>query len=181
MENIIYIDNIPLPDIKKILEQWLTLYSGQLDHDFEFSLMSSETGFVIKSSKGLSNELFTFLVNYITYPENFDDRFYPNGYMTVTNTKYYPKEIIYKKMMVYVPADDKEYDLVYGTTEDNKTFVIDFGGKISAIENTVLYSEPKTFNNTPAQIVSANVVTENQNNKKTNDNIIIKLFRRLFP
>ena len=180
MKNVIYIDNISLPDIKKILEQWVGLYSEQLNDHFEFSLISSETGYVIKGPKELNNTLFTFLVNYITYPENFNERFYPTGYMIVTDTKYYPEDIINKKIMTYVPANDKEYDLVYANTEDKRTFVIDFGGKVSEIKNTSTYNDPKPFKVIAEEVISVNVIKENIRTAKANDNSIIKFFRKIF-
>jgi len=139
-ENLIKIKGGSYDDIKKALQQWIMLYSRDLESNIKFELYKiGQENYLIAADKRLNNEKFNFLINYLRYPEGIKYNISIEGYSTVLDEKLYPKNLLNKKIIVYVPDNDKEYDNVFVTTEDNETFKIDFGGKV------MRQNESKTF------------------------------------
>jgi len=70
---------------------------------------------------------YCFFVNYLKYP---NDIFYKADIKAWTTTRpgddWMTKEIVNKKVMLFVPDDDTEYDNVYLTTEDNIGYKMGF-------------------------------------------------------
>ncbi len=130
-ENLIKIEGGSYDDIKKALRQWIVLYSKDLESNIKFELYRiGHESYLISADKRLNNERFNYLINYLRYPEGIEYNISIEGYTTVRNEKIYPKNLLNKKIIVYISDDDKEYDNVFVTTEDNETFKIDFGGKV---------------------------------------------------
>ena len=144
MENFIVIRDSSYNDIKKALLQWIELYTDDLTIEviFELYKINDET-FLIKVDKRIENEDFNYLVNYLCYPEDFDYTFNTEGYTVAKNTELYPSEIIGKKLQIYVPGDDKEYDIVYAQTEDHEVYKIEFRGKVHKITDLKAFNYPK--------------------------------------
>ena len=139
-DNLIKIKGGSYDDIKKALQQWIMLYSRDLESNIKFELYKiGQENYLIAADKRLNNEKFNFLINYLRYPEGIKYNISIEGYSTVLDEKLYPKNLLNKKIIVYVPDNDKEYDNVFVTTEDNETFKIDFGGKV------MRQNESKTF------------------------------------
>lgn len=139
-DNLIKIKGGLYDDIKKALRQWIVLYSKDLESNIKFELYKiGQESYLIATDKRLNNEKFNFLINYLRYPEGIEYNISIEGYSTVRDEKIYPKNLLNKKIIVYVPDNDKEYDNVFVTTEDNETFKIDFGGKV------LRQNESKTF------------------------------------
>jgi hypothetical protein len=139
-DNLIKIKGGSYDDIKKALQQWIMLYSRDLESNIKFELYKiGQENYLIAADKRLNNEKFNFLINYLRYPEGINYNISIEGYSTVRDEKLYPKNLLNKKIIVYVPDNDKEYDNVFVTTEDNETFKIDFGGKV------MRQNESKTF------------------------------------
>ena len=139
-DNLIKIKGGSYDDIKKALQQWIMLYSRDLESNIKFELYKiGQENYLIAADKRLNNEKFNFLINYLRYPEGIKYNISIEGYSTVRDEKLYPKNLLNKKIIVYVPDNDKEYDNVFVTTEDNETFKIDFGGKV------MRQNESKTF------------------------------------
>jgi len=143
MENFIVIKDSSYDDIKKALLQWIELYTDDLTFEviFELYKINDET-FLIKVDKRIENEDFNYLVNYLCYPEDFDYTFNTQGYTVAKNKELYPSEIIGKKLQVYVPDDDKEYDIVYAQTEDHEIYKIEFKGKVYKINDLKAFNYP---------------------------------------
>jgi hypothetical protein len=75
-------------------------------------------------------KLLLFLVNYIAYPKNFDLTHRAIGILcrvTLTSAFGVPDaSLVGKKAMIYVPANDTEYDLVYAKVESGEAYRIPF-------------------------------------------------------
>ena len=139
-DNLIKIKGGSYEDIKKALRQWIVLYSKDLESNIKFELYKiGQESYLIAADKRLNNEKFNFLINYLRYPEGIEYNISIEGYSTVRDEKIYPKNLLNKKIIVYVPDNDKEYDNVFMTTENNETFKIDFSGKV------LRQNESKTF------------------------------------
>lgn len=143
MENFIVIRDSSYNDIKKALLQWIELYTEDLTFEVSFELykIDIET-YLISVDKRIENEDFNYLVNYLRYPEDFDYTFNTEGYTVAKNKELYPREIIGKKLQIYVPDNDKEYDIVYAQTEDNEIYKIEFRGKVHKINDLKAFNYP---------------------------------------
>jgi len=75
-------------------------------------------------------KLLFFLVNYIQYPKNFDLTQRSIGVLchtTLTSAFGVPDaSLVGKKAMIYVPANDTEYDLVYAKVDSAEVYRIPF-------------------------------------------------------
>jgi hypothetical protein len=139
-DNLIVIKGGSHSDIKKALQQWIELYSDDLETDIKFELYKTgQENHLIVADKRLNNEKFNFLVNYLRYPEDVEYKISIEGYTTAKKEKLYPENIQNKRLLIYMSESDKEFDNVFVTTEDNETYKVDFGGKITRI------IESKTF------------------------------------
>lgn len=129
--------------VKNTLEEWIDLYTDQLDKTINFEILEkSKSNYLIKINGELNNMLFHFLVNYFRNPdrENINTR----GYTTVKDLKLYPESELNKRVVVFVPGEDKEYDNVYVSTGNGKLYIIDFGYKRKRIEidELITFNEP---------------------------------------
>jgi hypothetical protein len=142
-DNLIIIKGGLYNDIKKALQQWIELYSNDLETDIKFELYKTGQGSnIIIADKRLTNEKFNFLVNYLRYPEGIKYNINIEGYTTAKDEKLFKKEILNKKLLIYISDNDKESDNVFALTEDNEVYKIDFGGKVSRINESKVYSLP---------------------------------------
>lgn len=139
-DNLIVIKGGSHSDIKRALQQWIELYSNDLETyiKFEFYKTGQENHLIV-ADKRLNNEKFNFLVNYLRYPEGIEYKINIEGYTTAKKEKLYPENILNKRLIIYISDNDKEYDNVFVTTENNETYKVDFSGKITRL------NESKTF------------------------------------
>lgn len=110
------------------LKEWMDLYTDQLANNTTFTIYADSDGYqVVKCSKVLDNELFFYLVNYLALACPVVHRKEVRGYTTGTDAP----ELSGKKLMVYIPDEEKEYDNVTAITPNDEAYFIDFGGKIT--------------------------------------------------
>jgi hypothetical protein len=143
IDNFIIIKGGLCNDIKKALQQWIALYAKDLVSNIKLELyILGQERYLIVADKRLSNEKFNYLINYLRYPEGIEYNISIEGYATVRDEKIYPQKLLNKKILVYVSGNDKEYDNVFVTTEDNETYKIDFNGKVSRVYESKTFSIP---------------------------------------
>ena len=86
--------------------------------------------FVIVLPKDFEPRLLFFLVNYIQYPRGFDLKQHSIGvvaFVVLSSTFGVPDaDLSGKRAIIYVPADDTDYDRVYAQAETGKTYQIPF-------------------------------------------------------
>ncbi|HPE57461.1 MAG TPA: hypothetical protein P5514_02490 [Bacteroidales bacterium] len=98
----------------------------------------SDKNHLIDVDPQLDNTRFYFLVNYLIYPKNMNYTVDVTGY-----TRGLENNILKgKQLMVYIPANDSEYDNVFVCTSENQNFKVDFGGKISPVNQNRIYTIP---------------------------------------
>jgi len=143
IDNFIIIKGGLCKDIKKALQQWIALYSKDLVRNIKLELYGlGQERYLIVADKRLNNEKFNYLINYLRYPEGIEYNISVEGYATVRDEKIYPQNLLNKKILVYLSDNDKEYDNVFVTTEDNETYKIDFNGKVSRVYESKTFSIP---------------------------------------
>ncbi len=117
-------------NVKKALRQWLQLYTDDLADGLLFELYRNGRGnHIIQTDGRLGDDHFFYLVNYLAYPEGIEYQVEVVGYIIPKDKK----ELMNQQVMVYIPENNEDGDNVYATTEDNKAFKIDFGGKITGV------------------------------------------------
>jgi|GEM_PF-1273270 len=130
-------------DIKKALRQWLALYSTELVNNIKFELFKlGQERFLIVADKRINNEYFNYLINYLRYPEDIEYSISVEGYTILCDKEIYPQNLLDKKAQIYISDNDKEYDNVFLTTEDNETYKIEFSGKVSRLNESRTFSIP---------------------------------------
>jgi hypothetical protein len=162
-KNIILIKGGSHSDVKKALQQWIDLYSESISESLRFELYKNGKGnHVIKADPKLDNERFYYLVNYINYPEGIKYNIDIEGFTKGEDNS----NLSGKKLLIYIPKNDSEYDNVYAVTEDNEHFKIDFGGKVKSISDTKVFSIFKIDNLENPQILKE---SSKKNNPRTTD------------
>lgn len=158
-ENLIHIQGGTKSDIKQALNQWIKLYDPTLKTDLTFQLFNNEDNNHILVIDGqLENDLFFFLVNYLTYPEGINYSVSVEGFTTGKNRN----KLRGKKLLVFIPPSDQDYDNVFVTTTDNETFKVDFGGKISKSTENRSYEFPSFVMSESPEIIEVKKKNRNQ-------------------
>jgi len=164
INNLIIIKGGSYNDLKKALRQWIDLYSDDLISDITFELYKNGRGnHILKVDDRLDNERFYYLVNYLNYPEGIDYKVEVEGFTTVINDWKNQRDLVNKKLIVYISNFDIEGDNVYVVTENDETYKIDFGGKITKVNESKRYQIPYFEINSVAEILR---LDKNENQKK---------------
>lgn len=143
IDNLVTISGGSYANIKKALVQWIHLYSKDMTPDYVFELHKNGRGnHVIVADPRLDNDRFYFLVNYLNYPENIDYKVKIRGY-TVGRNNNVLKD---KRLLIYIPEEDHDYDNVFVVTTENITYKVDFGGAIISVETKIAFQQPDNFN-----------------------------------
>jgi hypothetical protein len=136
---------IKTPDHKpvvKSLMDWIELYSDQLGHDLEFRLYRSDETVVIEPGKYLDNEHFSFLVNYLVYPD-IDYIKEVTGYTLIDDSEELSPGKPGEQIIMFVPPFDDEHDVVYWLTASGKVYKTDMGFKTVETTLTKRFDIPK--------------------------------------
>jgi hypothetical protein len=142
-ENVIYIENGKYSDIQDSLKKWIESYAEKLPNNFKFKLYKvDEKNTVIELSADIENVLFYFLVNYLTYPEGLIQKVTVKGFTRIEDNKRFSSTILNEPVQIFIPKDDSEFDIVFGTMKSGATFKINFGGKITKVNSDIEYNIP---------------------------------------
>lgn len=139
-DKIIIIKGTNYDNIKKASQQFCKMYNQQDTITIPNLTKISDSSFAITFPYDLPFDTFCFFVNYLYYP---NDIFYKADIKAWATTK--PTDIwitdksANKKVMLYIPDDDKEYDNVYLTTQDNIGYKLGF----AAGHEEELLNQPK--------------------------------------
>lgn len=127
-DKIVYISGVNLADLKQVIEQFCNSYNQETFTALPLLTIMNEQEFVVTFPFDTDFATFCFFVNYLHYPNNI--KYKPNisaWASTKAGDDWMTNEIINKKVMLYIPIDDKDYDNVYLTTEDNIGYKMGFG------------------------------------------------------
>ena len=130
-DKIVFIQNENLDDVQKGIQQFCNAYN-QEKYIALPRLYVFEKEYAITFPYNIDFKHFCFFVNYMNY-SYFMRSEYPLHEIdliawcsTNSNDKWTNKDIINKKVMLFVPRWDKEYDNVYLTTNDNIGYKMGF-------------------------------------------------------
>lgn len=167
-DNLIIISGGTYNDVKKALQQWIDLYSENLQDGLTFKLFKNGSGnYVILADERLDNERFYYLVNYMYYPEGIRYKIDIEGFTTGEEKNALQNQ----KLLVYISSTDKEGDNVFVATANNN-YKIDFGGKISETREKKLFRLPSYQNLDNPDILKVNKgIISRQIKEKSKDDV----------
>ena len=126
-DKLVYVRNVNLEDLKQAIEQFCNNYNQETFRVLPLLTIIDEQEFVITFPFDTDFTTFCFFVNYLHYP---NDIKYKPTILAWASTKagddWMTNEIMNKKVLLYIPSDDKDYDNVYLTTEDNIGYKMGF-------------------------------------------------------
>lgn len=144
--NIIVVENCSHENLVLVIDNWIKLYANNLAAGIKFNIFQkAEDAFIIQIDGNITSDQFCFLVNYLYYPEGdiFMGLSFAVGYTQIEKSEFVTDELFGKKLQIFIPETDREYDNVYVITQEDVIYKIDFGGKFQIVEMDLLYSEPE--------------------------------------
>jgi hypothetical protein len=114
-------------EVTKILSDFQSMYGGRFHKNFSIqSTEISSNQFHIQFPNDLEPLLFHFIINYAKYPKGLDlsgRSILVLGKATLDNQfNLLEPSLVGQKAMIYVPADDRDFDLVYIRTDHEEFF-----------------------------------------------------------
>lgn len=139
-DKIVVIKGASYNDIQKAITQFCNLYNREGLAAIPNLTKISEKEFVVTFPQDVTFDVFCFFVNYMYYP---NEIFYTADIKAWATTKqgdiWITDKSANKKVMLFIPPDDKERDNVYLTTQDNIGYMLGFAQG----EETKLLDKPK--------------------------------------
>ncbi len=111
------------PELKQILGDFQKIYRERLPSNFSAESGAGSNDFLrVNFPHDIEPRFFCWLINYIQYPERFDSpsrKIIAAGTATITSD-FLPsnQSLIGKRIIFYIPANDTQYDEVYGRVEN---------------------------------------------------------------
>ncbi len=126
-DKIVLIENTKLDELKSAIQKFCNNYNQDELIVLPLLTVLSENKFVVTFPYDTDFATYCYFVNYMYYP---NDIFYKPTIKAWTSTKqnddWMTNEIVNKKVMLYIPSDDKDYDNVYLTTSENIGYKMGF-------------------------------------------------------
>jgi hypothetical protein len=151
-DKIIVVNNVNHEDIRKALTEFCNIYNKK-DYAATPRLWQLSTdSFAITFPYDVDFATYCFAVNFLKYPIDIKWQAQVRAWATTkAGDDWITDQSINKKVMLFLAADDKEYDNVFLTTQDNTGYKLGFaGGKA-----TQLLSSPKESFITPSVSVAS--------------------------
>jgi hypothetical protein len=127
-DKLIIIKDISFSDLQTIITEFCKMYNNEFIQAQPRLIKLTEREFAITFPLNINFEIFCFFINYLQYPTGFDKSFNVTGWATTkTSDSWITEKNANKKVMLFIPTDDTDYDNVYMTTIDNISFKLDFG------------------------------------------------------
>jgi len=126
-DKMIIVKYASLSDLKTVLGQLCNSYNNKTYRVLPILRQYADSTFVITFPYDIDFETFCYVVNYLYYPIGVN--YHPQiTAWTTTNTgdSWMKDDLVNKKVMLYIPVEDKEFDNVYLTTSDNVGFKMGF-------------------------------------------------------
>lgn len=145
-DKVVLVENVKLEDLKNALQKFCNSYNQEGFRALPLLTIISDNKFAITFPFNIDFETYCYFVNYLYYP---NDIIYKPTIKAWTSTKtedvWMTNEIVNKKVMLFIPSDDKDYDNVYLTTSENIGYKMGFamGEEKQKLNNPRQpYSEP---------------------------------------
>jgi len=126
-DRLVLVKKVSFTDLRKVLIGFCNMYNKENYQALLRLTKISENEFAITFPYDINFEIFCYLINYISYPMELKWTADITGWTTIKpGDKWMSDKIPNKKIMVFIPPDDNEYDNVYVTTSENMGYKIPF-------------------------------------------------------
>jgi hypothetical protein len=126
-DKLVMVKGINYEDLKRVLTGFCNVYNKEKYQALPRLTKLSESEFVITFPTDIDFEILCYFVNYIKYPVEIPSM---ADVLAWTTTKQgdagIPRESLNKKIMLFISANDTEYDNVFMTNSDNVGYKLDF-------------------------------------------------------
>jgi len=126
-DKLVLISHVKTDEIKQAIQQFCNMYNQDSYRALPELTIISDDKYVITFPSDIDFETFCYFVNYLHYP---NDIFYKPNITAWTTTSprdaWVKDDIVGKRVMLYIPKDDQDYDNVYLTTSDNLGYKMGF-------------------------------------------------------
>lgn len=117
-------------ELKQIIGDFIKPYAKRLPSNFSMEIHARERAVLaVTFPVDIEPLIFCFLVNYVQYPKGFDlkSRTALVAGKAIIRSDFLPSEqsLIGKRLLIYIPANDQQYDIVYGQV-DNQSYEFPF-------------------------------------------------------
>ena len=126
-DKLVIVSDISDADLQRILTDFCSLQNKKKYQVQPRLTKISEKEFVITFPFDIEFDIFCYFVNYVHYPMGFDKSFNIIAWTTTkSGDTWITEKSADRKVMLFIPSDDKEYDNVFMTTADNIGFKLGF-------------------------------------------------------
>ena len=122
------------PELRKIIAEFEHIYSDRLPAGFRTDIKSDDHGVLrVTFPADIEPRFFCWLINYVQYPKDLgfsSRRILVAGIATIA-ADFLPssgESFVGKRILFYIPAHDKDYDVVYGRV-DGKSYEYPFSSE----------------------------------------------------
>ena len=126
-DKLVIVNNITKTEIDRILTGFCNSYNKKSYQVQPRLYQISEKQFAITFPYDVEFTIFCFFINYVHYPTGFHQSFDVTGWTTTKSGQtWITEKSSNKHVMLFIPAEDTEYDNVYLTTDDNIGYKLGF-------------------------------------------------------
>jgi hypothetical protein len=139
-DKVIVVNNVNHEDIRNVLTEFCNMYNKK-DYAATPRLWQLSTdSFAVTFPHDVDFATYCFAVNFLEYPMNIKWQAQVRAWATTkTGDDWITDKSVNKQVMLFLAADDKEYDNVFLTTQDNIGYKLGFAGG----KETQLLNSPK--------------------------------------
>lgn len=124
---LIIIKNTTLNDARQALQNFCKQYAESGEALFPGISIINNEEIAVTFPYDISFETFCFAVNFLKYPVDVNWQADVKGWTTMhPGDGWAIPQLFNRKVMLYIPADDNEYDNVFAVTDDNAVYKLDF-------------------------------------------------------
>ena len=126
-DKLVIANNLSNVEIEKILTYFCNSYNNESYQALPRLYKLNERQFAVTFPYDIEFSMFCVFVNYVHYPMDFDKSIDVTAWTTTKNGQtWITEKSANKRVMLFIPYDDTEYDNVYLTTEDNIGYKLGF-------------------------------------------------------
>ena len=126
-DRMIIVNNVSLVDLQTVLKQLCNSYNNESYKVLPLLRQYTDSTYVITFPYDIDFETFCYVVNYLYYPIGVNYHPQITAWTTTKQSDSWMKDnLVNKKVMIFIPYEDKEYDNVYLTTSDNIGYKMGF-------------------------------------------------------
>ncbi len=126
-DKFVILNNTSSIEIDSILTGFCNMYNKKSYQALPRLYKLSDKQFAITFPYDIDFDIFCYFVNYVHYPMGFEKSFEVTGWTTTRKGQIWITEkSADKRVMLFIPTDDTEYDNVYLTTNDNVGYKLGF-------------------------------------------------------